>query len=188
MPGVEEVAELMARFLAAHGYDPGPTQRPLLAGALSGAIATIPASVVLWLFGSLQVEARILAQSLGTTLGAGVLVMAMAGSAYARLFGRAANDRRGGWLFGAAFGFGVWAAGAVLILPIASGGIAPAGEAALGLFLSLVLWGLVLGLLVPLVHRPLHASLNQVSKQPESGPAASASANRGPTRGLDRRV
>ena len=166
----------MAGFLAAHGYDPGPTQRPLLAGALAGVLATVPAIAVLHLLGSLEVEARILGTSVGVTLAAGWLIMAVAGAVYARLFGRAANEKSGGWLFGAAFGFAVWSAGAVLILPLASGGKAPAGEAALGVFISLVLWGLVLGALVPFVHRPLHADLKEVSKRAESGPAA-ATAN-----------
>lgn len=168
----------MARFLAAHGYDPGPTQRPLLVGGLSGLLATIPAIAVLHAFGSLAVEARILGTSIGVTLAAGWLLMALAGAAYARLFGRAANDKRGGWLFGAAFGFAVWAAGAVLVLPIASGGQAPAGEAALGVFASLVLWGATLGVLVPFVHRPLHANLEEVSKRADIGPAAATSNRR----------
>ena len=81
----------MAGFLAAHGYDPGPTQRPLLAGALAGVLATIPAIAVLQLFGSLEVEARILGSSVGVTLAAGWLIMALAGAVYARLFGRAAT-------------------------------------------------------------------------------------------------
>jgi len=38
-------------FVAAHGYDPGPSQRPLLSGAISGILATIPAIGVLVLFG-----------------------------------------------------------------------------------------------------------------------------------------
>ncbi len=178
MPGAEGAAELMAGFLAAHGYDPGPTQRPLLAGALAGVLATVPAIALLHLFGSLEVEARILGTSVGVTLAAGWLLMAAAGAAYARLFGRAANEKSGGWLFGAAFGFAIWAAGAVLILPLASGGRAPAGEAALGVFVSLVLWGLALGALVPFVHRPLHADLDEVSKRTESGPAAAAANGR----------
>ena len=104
--------------------------------------------------------------------------MAIAGAAYARLFGRAANNKSGGWLFGAAFGFAVWAAGAVLILPLVSGGKAPAGEAALGVFLSLVLWGGALGVLVPFVHRPLHANLEEVSKLADVGPTAAAANGR----------
>ena len=35
-------------FLSAHGYDPGPSQRPLLAGAISGVLATAPAIGVLF--------------------------------------------------------------------------------------------------------------------------------------------
>ena len=97
--------------------------------------------------------------------------MAIAGALYSRLFGRAANDPRGGWLFGMAFGFVLWTAGAVLVLPLVSGGKAPAGSAALGVFLSLVLWGAVLGALLPFVHRPLHKSIESESKRASSGPA-----------------
>lgn len=168
----------MASFLAAHGYDPGPTQRPLLAGALAGVLATVPAIAVLQLFGSLEVEARILGISTAATIAAGGLLMALAGAIYARLFGRAANEKGGGWLFGAAFGFSVWAAGAVLVLPLVSGGKAPVGEAALGMFVSLVLWGVTLGALVPFVHRPLHADLKDVAKRAESGPEAAAANGR----------
>jgi hypothetical protein len=161
----------MAAFLGAHGYDPGPTQRPLLAGAIAGLLATGPAIGLLQAFGSLEVEARILGTSIVATIGAGWIVMAIAGAAYARLFGRAANDVRGGWLFGMAFGFVVWAAGAVLILPLVSGGLAPAGHAALGVFLSLVLWGGALGGLLPFVHRPLHKTIESEAERPTSGPS-----------------
>ena len=90
--------------------------------------------------------------------------MAVAGAAYARFFGRAANAVRGGWLFGMSFGFALWAAGAVLVLPLLSGGRAPAGSAAVGVALSLMTWGLATGILVPFVHRPLHESLENASK------------------------
>lgn len=162
----------MASFLAAHGYDPGPTQRPLLAGAAAGLVATAPAIAVLHGFGSLGVEARILGLSILSTLAAGEAVMAFAGAMYARLLGRVANDRRGGWLFGMVFGFVLWAAGAVLVLPLASGGQAPAGTAALGVFLSLVLWGATLGLLLPILHRWLHVGLEEAAKRSASGPSA----------------
>ena len=122
----------MIGFSAAHGDDPGPTQRPLLAGAISGVIGTIPAIAILYAFGSLAVEARILGLSDVLTIAVGLPVMAVAGAVYSRLFGRAANDVRGGWLFGMAFGFALWAAGAVMVLPLASGGQAPAGHAAIG--------------------------------------------------------
>ena len=164
----------MSGFLGAHGYDPGPSQRPLLAGATSGLVATVPATALLWLFGSLEVEAEILGLSIVATIAIGCAVMAATGAAYARLFGRAANDKSGGWLFGMASGFALWTGGAVMVLPLASGGLAPAGLAAIGVFLSLLLWGTALGALLPFVHRPLHEDIDQASKRPAMGPAAAS--------------
>jgi hypothetical protein len=162
----------MAGFLGAHGYDPGRTQRPLLAGAIAGLFATAPAILLLAKFGSLQVQSRILGLPIAAILVAGWIVTALSGSLYSRLFGRAANDVRCGWLFGMAFGFLVWTAGAVLVLPLAGGGRTAAGHAALGLYLSLVVWGAALGVLVPYVHRFLRKSLASESRHPSSGPAA----------------
>lgn len=87
-------------FLGAHGYDPGPTQRPVLACLLAGLLATLPASAILKEFGSLKREAEILDLSLGVTFVVSASAMALAGAAYGRLFQRAANDRRGGWMLG----------------------------------------------------------------------------------------
>lgn len=168
----------MATFLSAHGYDPGPSQRPFLSGAISGVVATAPAIAVLLWFGSLRVEAEILGLSTLFTLCLGWAAMALAGALYARIFGRAANHVRGAWLFGMAFGFGLWAAGAVLVLPIAGGGRAAAGSAALGLAGAMLVWGVALGILVPFVHRPLHESLERGSKRAEVGPSAAAGKDR----------
>jgi hypothetical protein len=167
----------MRGFLDAHGYDPGPSQRPLIAGGISGVLATVPAIAILVAAGSLKVEAEILGLSWIATLALGWLVMALAGAAYARFFGRAANGVRGGWLFGMAFGFGLWAAGAVLVLPLLSGGRAPAGMAATGVAVSLIVWGVATGILVPFVHRPLHESLESASKSADVGPDAAAARN-----------
>ena len=154
----------MRGFLDAHGYDPGPTQRPLLAGAITGVLASIPAIGMLYGFGSLGVEARILGLSELVTMGAGWPLMAIAGAIYGRLFGRAANDKHGGWLFGMAFGFALWA-GAVMILPRVSGGLVPAGKAAIGVFLSLVTWGAALGVAYPFVHQPLHERIESAARR-----------------------
>jgi hypothetical protein len=172
---------MMYGFLDAHGYDPGPSQRPLLSGAVSGILATVPAIGVLFAFGSLKVEADILGMSRAETLGIGWVVMAIAGAAYARFFGRAANAVRGGWLFGMSFGFALWAAGAVLVLPLLSDGRTPAGPAAVGVALSLILWGVATGILVPFVHRPLHESIEVAAKSADVGPNAAAGKN-GPIR------
>ena len=155
----------MPGFLTAHGYDPGPTQRPLLAGAITGVLASIPAIGMLYGFGSLGVEARILGLSELVTMGAGWPLMAIAGAIYGRLFGRAANDKHGGWLFGMAFGFALWAAGAVMILPLVSGGLVPAGKAAIGVFLALVTWGAALGVAYPFVHQPLHERIESAARR-----------------------
>lgn len=162
----------MPGFLAAHGYEPGPTQRPLMAGAISGVVATVPAILILHFFGSLRAEARILGLSILLTVAAGWIVMAVAGALYGRVFGRAANDARTGWLFGMTFGFALWAAGAVMILPLASGGQAPAGLPAIGVFLSLLAWGTIVGLIHPMIHRPLHESLSTAASRTSVGPSA----------------
>jgi Na+/melibiose symporter-like transporter len=159
-------------FLDAHGYDPGPSQRPYSSGAISGILATVPAIGVLVAFGSLRIEAAILGLSSAATLGLGWAAMAIAGAAYARFWGRAANSVRSGWIFGMSFGFALWAAGAVLVLPLLSGGRAPAGNAAAGVVLSLIVWGAALGILVPFVHRPLHESLERAAKNEDVGPSA----------------
>lgn len=168
---------MMYGFLDAHGYDPGPSQRPLLSGAISGILATVPAIGVLFAFGSLNVEADILGMTRAATLGIGWVVMAIAGAAYARFFGRAANAVRGGWLFGMSFGFALWAAGAVLVLPLLSDGRTPAGSAAVGVAVSLILWGVATGILVPFVHRPLHESIAVAAKSADVGPNAAAAKN-----------
>lgn len=155
----------MPGILGAHGYDPGPTQRPLLAGGITGVVATIPAIATLCAFDSLAIEARILGLSEVLTIAAGLPLMAAAGAAYGRLFGRAANDKSGGWLFGMAFGFALWAAGAIMILPLASGGLVPAGKAAIGLFLSLIAWGAALGVGYPFVHHPLHERMESGARR-----------------------
>jgi hypothetical protein len=178
MQGAEGDYGLMATFLSAHGYDPGPSQRPLVSGALSGVLATAPAVGALFWFGSLSAEAQILGLSRIATVGFGWLAMAIAGAVYAGIFGRAANNTHGGWLFGMAFGFALWAAGAVLVLPLLSGGKAPAGAAAIGVAVSLLIWGLAIGVLLPFVHRLFHESLKEASRHAEVGPDAAASTDR----------
>ena len=164
----------MSGFLSAHGYDPGPTQRPFTSGAISGVLATGPAIALLHLFGSLAVEARILGLPISATIVVGFLVMALAGAFYARFLGRAANDVQGGWLFGMAFGFIVWAAGAVFVLPIVGNGQLPAGPPATGVFVALILWGGFLGALLPFVHGRLQLSLDEPGITGRLGPSLAA--------------
>jgi hypothetical protein len=66
----------------------------------------------------------------------------------------------------------------VLLLPLLSGGRTPAGPAATGVALSLLVWGLATGLLVPFVHKPLHENIETASKRKEVGPDAAVGEDR----------
>jgi hypothetical protein len=63
------------------------------------------------------------------------------------------------------FGFALWAAGAVMVIPLATAGHAPAGRAAVGVFLSLIAWGTALGTAFPFIHRPLHERIETAARR-----------------------
>lgn len=178
----------MMAFLRAHGIDPGPLQRPLLAGAITGLAAVLPAGAVLVAFGSFAVVAD-LVMRLPRTATAAVLAAAFtfAGLVYGLVFGRAANDRCGGWLFGAVFGFVLWTAAPVVVLPLLSGGTIAAGLAATGFLVCFLVWGVVVGTLFPFVHAPLQASLERngrwVRLEPSGASLARGLLRRPPGRG-----
>jgi hypothetical protein len=151
----------MIGFLRAHGMEPGPLQRPLLAGALSGLIATVPAGAVFVAFDSLAVVAddvMRLPRSLTAILM--IAAFALSGSLYGLTFQRAANDRAGGWLFGIAFGFLLWMAAPVVVLPLLGSQTMAAGRAATGFLACFLVWGAVMGAIFPYVHHPLHAKMD----------------------------
>lgn len=150
----------MIRFIRAHGMDPGPTQRPLLAGGLTGLVGLIPAGAVFVAFGSFAVVAdKVLRLPRPATAALLIGLFGLAGVLYGAFFQRAANDRRAGWLLGMAYGFLLWVAAPIVVLPLMRGTVMAAGLAATGFLATFLLWGLLLGLLFPLVHRPLHAGL-----------------------------
>lgn len=84
----------------------------------------------------------------------------LAGVIYGALFRRAASDRDGGWLFGLAYGFLLWIAAPVAVMPLIRGAGLAAGVAGVGFLVSFLVWGLVLGGLFPFVHRPFRARLD----------------------------
>jgi hypothetical protein len=151
----------MMSVLRAHGMDAGPLQQPILAGLLSGLLATVPAGAVFVAFGSFQVVADQVMR-LPRPLTAAVLLAAFtaSGALYGLAFRRAANDRRGGWLFGAAFGFLLWMAAPIVALPLIGGSGMAAGTAATGFFACFLVWGTTVGAVFPFVHRPLHARMD----------------------------
>lgn len=153
----------MNRFLRAHGYEAGPTQRPRLAGALSAAGAEVPTVALLWVTGALQALSEAMGLGFSTGLGLHAGLVLLAGVLYGQVFQRAANDRHGGWLFGLAYGFLIWMVGPVTALEWVMGRPVITGSPAQGLFLVHLLWGLLVGLLFPRIHRPLQAGLYRIA-------------------------
>jgi hypothetical protein len=161
----------MLSMLQAHGLDAGPTQRPLLAGAVAGLIATGPTLFVLLLFGSLEAPVHATGSSFPIAIVACGVLFLIGGILYGGLFRRAANDVQGGWLFGLAFGFVLWMVGPVPLLQWLPDEPILRGYPAAGLLLGQLLWGLSLGVIFPFVHRRLHVRLDDLSGQgtgPES--------------------
>jgi hypothetical protein len=149
------------QYMRAHGNSPGPTQRPRLTGAISGAIAAIPALLIRYLSGALGSEAEAVGHSLLITGACGVLFSIVAGIIYSAIFQRAANDIRGGWLFGSSYGFLIWMIGPVSIWQWITGRPLAAGTAAMGMFGAYVVYGLTLGAVYPLINRLLQTRLKQ---------------------------
>jgi len=153
----------MTQFIQAHGNTPGPTQRPWTAGLLAGLLAMIPAAALLWPIGALASLSEALHLPLWLDGALQVVVMGAAGAIYGRLFNRAANDVRGGWLYGVSYGFLVWMLGPVVIIQWSVGRPVVQGYPAMGLFGGYLLWGLVMGLAFPWLHRALQKQLRDGS-------------------------
>jgi hypothetical protein len=119
---------------------------------LSGVIAELTALPLVWFSGALRELARSLGSTTWLALVIHVCLMTLAGALYGKIFMRAANDRRGGWLFGISFGFLLWMLGPVTILQWLLRRPAVIGVASIGLFAAQVLFGLLLGLLFPWIH------------------------------------
>jgi hypothetical protein len=150
------------QYMRAHGNTPGPTQRPVLAGAVTGALAEIPAVLLLWWSGAFASASQSLSLSLYGTFPLLLLIMVITGVIYGRVFSRAANDPRGGWLFGISFGFLIWMIGPVTFLqwwcqcPLAL------EVAAMGILGAHLVYGLFLGLLFPWIHKLLQGDVTQL--------------------------
>lgn len=150
------------QYMRAHGNTPGPTQRPFLAGAVTGALAEIPALFMLWWSGALSSATQSLSLPVYAFLALHLLAMVIAGVIYGRVFSRAANDPRGGWLFGISFGFLIWMSGPVTVLQWLLEGPIALGVAAMGILGSHLIYGLFLGLLFPWIHKLLQCELGQL--------------------------
>ncbi|PVE23597.1 hypothetical protein DC522_14980 [Microvirga sp. KLBC 81] len=166
----------MLRMLRAHGLDAGPTQRPLFAGATAGVIAALPALAILAGFQALDAPAKAAGTSVFSASLAYAALMLFGGILYGWLFQRAANDVQGGWLFGMAYGFVLWMLGPVPLLQWLPDQPILRGYPAAGLLLAQLLWGLVTGVVFPLIHRHLHVSLENRSRLASLCPGPEAAA------------
>jgi hypothetical protein len=165
----------MMSFMRAHGYDPGPTERPFLAGAASGALAVIPAAIPFVGFGSFDVVSeRVIRVPHAVTAVLLLAAFTVGGTLYGAVFRRAANDRQAGWLLGMAYGFLMWIAAPVAAFPLTGASTMAAGLAATGFIVTFLAWGLAAGLAYPHLNRLLASQLDQADRgqQRRFGPDA----------------
>jgi hypothetical protein len=88
-------------------------------------------------------------------------IFILAGVLYGKVFGRAANDHRAGWLLGISYSYLAWMIGSVAVLQTILGRPLATGQAAMGLFGAYLLYGVVLGFLFPHIHRQLQRRLHE---------------------------
>jgi hypothetical protein len=143
----------LLRFMRAHGQEPAPGQRPIVAGALAGLCAGIAMLPLLFFSESVASLTAALGVSNEVVAGAYPALTTIAGGVYGAVFRRAANDRRGGWLFGISYGFLLWMVGPITLLQAILGRPLATGIAATGLLAANLLSGLILGLLFRPMHR-----------------------------------
>ena len=149
------------QYMRAHGNTPGPTQRPFLTGAVSGFLSEIPAILILWWSGALKSAKDTLGIQLWLLLVLHSLATVTCGALYGRIFSRAANDPRGGWLFGISYGFLLWMVGPVTALQLTLGRPLAIGVAAIGILMAHIAYGITLGVTYPWMHKLLRAKLHK---------------------------
>lgn len=137
-------------FLRAHGASPGPLMRPKLTGFLASILSGAILLALLSAFGVLT----FLIEQYGwpEILFALCAYCTIAGILYGQVYRRAANDLRGGWLFGASTGFILWMFNPLIWLPWLDREPLFVGTEALIFMLTHVLHGALMGLLYPWLH------------------------------------
>ena len=153
------------QYLRAHGNTAGPLQRPFLTGAIGALIAFVPFEIVLRISGARSSIAGAFGRSMWESALISLIIMIVAGIAYAWIFKRAANDCQGGWMFGASFGFLVWLVAPITLWQLISGTAVAVGTAATGLFGAHVVYGLVLGLTFPWIHFLIQSRLESNNRR-----------------------
>lgn len=144
------------------GRDPEPLQRPRLAGAIGAGLAALPAAALVWLSGAAQMPAQVIGVSQPVLVALSIAGLAIAGGLYGAIFLRAANDRRGGWLFGLGWGFLTWALGPITLCQWLLGRPVSVGTDAAILLAAHLLWGVILGVIFPLVQNRTKLKIGDV--------------------------
>lgn len=157
------------QYMRAHGNTAGPTQRPFLTGLIGALIAFVPFELILRASKGRGAIADAFGLSLWQSTAIGLVIMVLAGIVYAAIFKRAANDCRGGWVFGASFGFVVWLLTPITLWQLISGHAVVVGTAAMGLFAAHILFGLVLGLVFPWIHFLIQSRLENANRVNATG-------------------
>ena len=152
------------QYMRAHGNTPGPTQRPLLTGATTGFLAAVPSSLLLYYSGAAENVSAEYSASLWLLFCFYLGLKMLAGMIYAAVFKRAANDRKGGWLFGISYGFLIWMITPVTLWQLVAARPIVVGNAAIGLFAAHLIYGFLLGIGYPHVHRLLQKKLSDDAK------------------------
>jgi hypothetical protein len=119
---------------------------------VAGALALAASLPFAWYSGTLGAVAR--DTGFHQTFAGGVLAASaiLGGGLYGRVFMRAANDRRGAWLFGIGFGFLLWMLGPGALASWLRDRPLATGRASQALLVAHLLYGLVLGIVFPLVY------------------------------------
>jgi hypothetical protein len=156
-------------FWRLYGRDPEPLQRPRLAGFLVGTGAGFVAAALVWSTGAAAPPAQAIGLPRLLLTALSIAALGLAGAAYGAVFLRAANDRRGGWLFGLGWGFLTWALGPITLCqwilgkPVSTGGLAAI------LLAAHLLWGLLLGALFPLIQSRIEMSVGKAPSPRRQG-------------------
>lgn len=149
-------------FWEVHGRDPAPLQRPILAGAITGFLAALPAAALVWFTGSAMLPARIIGLPSLLLVLLSIAGLTVAGVIYGAIFMRAANDREGCWLFGLGWGFITWAVGPITLCQWVLRQPVSAGTGASVLLAGHIIWGLILGSLFPLIQSWVALGIDEV--------------------------
>ncbi|HWF44286.1 MAG TPA: hypothetical protein VG537_06565 [Candidatus Kapabacteria bacterium] len=149
-------------YLQVHGQHAGPTQRPVMAGLITGFIASLIALGVLYGTGGLPLLSERLGISVTSIVIIHIALATVEGMIYGLLLGRAANAKRSAWLFGITYGYFLWVAGPVMLFELIFSVPVARYDLGIPIITSHLIYGISLGILFPYIHAPLHRRLTHM--------------------------